>query len=924
MEVVAASACREESGTGGGKRYGHPDILAANLESLARHRQPLWKMVREKGGAGGDAGDVTRHWSGVAGHLDTVPAGASGLVVFLGMGSGQGPLLLLGERPELAQFAILEPSVDVFTAAMACLDLRPLFEDPRVLFFVGEIDWDGFGEEVYRVASLEDTHILRHLPSFNWRPALYGALNDKAYMLLNQINASGSTTRQWGPVFMENRLANLTTLRHANTLDDLRDLFAGRPAVLVAAGPSLAKSIPELRRLVGHSVLIAADSALAPLLQAGIVPDFVTSIDYLDLNFEKVAPYLDREWPFSLVTLIKACPLVVKRLPARHLFFAFAEDLPHQWIVEALGIRMFAPACSSVAHLSLGCALIMGCDPIIFVGQDLGYTDAADDHAAGTIIMRRELPRDREILRIPAVGGGQLPTDRQFLSLLKLFEDIIEGWPRHYVNATAAGARIRGTAELPLAEAARRHIGAPLAVGAKVEAACGGVAASRVASLVDGAGRNLEMAAAKRRQLREAVELGQAAEEQLAALAKRGKGMAGFQALPVPLQRLLARYDELNRAIDHDDGIWTQVIELTFGMLSDNDRCRTGNDRLRGREGYLPWTRAEIGRINHLNRERLAVLDRYAEGLEGLCRHLDAEGRLLAGKRPSVSELVSLYLAAGDYLLARREQARQATPATPAPDWLLHAGAIRAGMLDIAGADAAWRQAAAAAPEMAEEISGLRQRFAGEWTGFVQRYGNAGEGKDNFPHLLPIWVERVMGLMGERRAAAALLGAFFEGQAPRLAELLAGGEQTEAADVLRAWQALAPDAPSLHASIARYHACRGELVAAVAAMEQALAAEPANLDWLCFAVRTLLAAGRYAEAVDRLGRAVRANPQAGALWEEFGDLLMAAGDLQAAAMAYTHCRNALPDRKSAGRKLEACRMGNPSLPVVPSGDEEKK
>lgn len=43
--------------------------------------------------------------------------------------------------------------------------------------------------------------------------------------------------------------------------------------IVVAAGPSLNKNINELKKAKGKSLIIAVDTALKPLLRAGIVPD---------------------------------------------------------------------------------------------------------------------------------------------------------------------------------------------------------------------------------------------------------------------------------------------------------------------------------------------------------------------------------------------------------------------------------------------------------------------------------------------------------------------------------------------------------------------------------------------------------------------------------------------------------------------------
>lgn len=880
-----------------------------NLAALRAHRPELCPVV-QAWFAGNETGisAAGEPWSGIASHLDTVPLDAQGLVVFLGMGFGHGPLLVLRERPAIIQMAILEPSLPLFCSALAATDLRPLIADKRVRFFVGEFDWQDFEEAVSRAAALVDTHILRHVPSFQRQPGLYGAVNDRAYMLLNQINASGSTTRQCGPIFVENRFANLTLLRHSHNLDALRGSCQGKPAILVAAGPSLNGSLAQLRQCVGKCVLIAADSALAPLLKAGVVPDFVTSIDYLDLNFEKLAPFLGEEWPFSLVTSVKGGALVAKRFPARHLFFAFADDHPQRWLMEALGVKTLTAAFSSVAHLSLGLALIMGCDPVVLVGQDLSYTTALGDHASGTIIMRDALPGDREIFEVPAVGGGKVPTDRQFLSLLKTFEDIISSTPRRYVNASAAGARIGGTMEMDLAAVARQFLGGALPVDEIVAHALSVGPSYRVDHFIAVARRQFVEAGKVEQDLGRALALGEQALAGLAPAALKGGGREKFADLPARLRKLLGEFDRLNGAIDAVEPVWTPMLELTFGMLSDNDRHRERNESLGQREGYLPWVRAELERINDLNRKRLAAVEGYRASLGRLLDHLETEEG--GNEDAPTLEHIGLHLAAKDYALARRLLFRMQKAGQADQRLWLYSGQARAGMLDFAGADADWGRAAAMAPQLGDAIATVRHDFTAEWFAFVERYGKPGTGGDNFPHLLPGWVSRMVGAAGtERGKATRLLAPFFAAQAERLEQWLGEGreaEKDEIAPFLRAWALVGEETPAYAAFRARCHGAWGEHELAVSAMEQALLAEPANGDRLVFVVRSLLSCGRYPEAIARLRQAVALNPEVALLWEEIGDLLFAAADDVAALSAYEHCFLALPDRVESLLKMGRC------------------
>ncbi len=53
------------------------------------------------------------------------------------------------------------------------------------------------------------------------------------------------------------------------------------PVIVVSAGPSLNKNIEDLKKAVGKACIIATDTAMKPLLNAGIVPDLFVIVDGL-------------------------------------------------------------------------------------------------------------------------------------------------------------------------------------------------------------------------------------------------------------------------------------------------------------------------------------------------------------------------------------------------------------------------------------------------------------------------------------------------------------------------------------------------------------------------------------------------------------------------------------------------------------------
>jgi len=142
-------------------------------------------------------------------------------------------------------------------------------------------------------------------------------------------------------------------------------------------------------------------------------------------------------------------------------------------IGDRLGARGGLQAGATVAHLAFYLAAYMGCDPIIFVGQDLAFTGhvfyipGVEIHQSWRSELNRfntiehkeweRIVRNRPILRrVPGVDGGELYTDELLLTYLEQFEKDIAAVPARVINATEGGARIRGTANMKLSEVAER------------------------------------------------------------------------------------------------------------------------------------------------------------------------------------------------------------------------------------------------------------------------------------------------------------------------------------------------------------------------------------------------------------------------------------------------------------------------------------
>ncbi len=277
-------------------------------------------------------------------------------------------------------------------------------------------------------------------------------------------------------VTFENISHNLVSYLSGAGIDSLKDAARGYPAVVVAAGPSLARNAAQLAGLRDKAVIIAVQTIFKLLLELGCEPHFVTSLDFHEIStsfFEGVRDVGD----CTLVAEPKATWKVLDNYPGRvcTLHHSLFEELLRDDCPQRGGLQ---PG-STVAHLAFYLAQHLGCDPIILVGQDLCFSQGMF-YLAGTPvedIWRPELGRfqtvemkqwerivrNRPILR-PLVDANGAPAyaDDMLFSYAEQFELDFQRSPARVINATEGGAPLKGAQPLDLAQAAGMFCTRPL------------------------------------------------------------------------------------------------------------------------------------------------------------------------------------------------------------------------------------------------------------------------------------------------------------------------------------------------------------------------------------------------------------------------------------------------------------------------------
>lgn len=364
-----------------------------------------------------------------------------------------------------------EPSIPLIGAALACNDLADLIESGRFILLT-DCDKARLHERLKDRGTLMmlGAQFVQHAASNRVAEDAHKAFTAMVVEFVTYCRMSLVTLVTNSRITCKNIAMNLVNYVSTPPIDILHDRFAGNPAVVISAGPSLSRNIDQLAGLKGRAVLCAVQTAIKPLLKRGITPDFVTSLDFHEMSRKFYEDCGD----------LSGVHLVAEPKATWHVIDQYSGPvslLDNSWarlvIGEELGARGGLKAGATVAHLAFYLAAYMGCNPIIFVGQDLAFTGhvfyipGVEIHQAWRSELNRfhsiehmewdRIVRNRPILRkVAGVDGGELYTDELLLTYLEQFEKDIAAVPVRVIDATEGGARIRGTEVMNLRDVAKR------------------------------------------------------------------------------------------------------------------------------------------------------------------------------------------------------------------------------------------------------------------------------------------------------------------------------------------------------------------------------------------------------------------------------------------------------------------------------------
>lgn len=235
------------------------------------------------------------------------------------------------------------------------------------------------------------------------------------------------------------------------------DLFgkcAKIPALICGAGPSLEKQLPLLRSLQDKALIIATGSAISILDDAGIPFHLGLVVDFR-LSLSRLSSL--RPGYGKIFYQMRANPPLLSFLSPELLLLPENSIYPIEtWLAEKLQLSSpYDLSGYTVGDISGKIASYLGCDPILFVGVDLAFTEKAYYAKSASFtdtLSKNELPCT-DIYGHPALTKPDwLLSSEKISELPYTFPD------RTYLNATEGGIGFAPIPNLPLEEAIRTHL----------------------------------------------------------------------------------------------------------------------------------------------------------------------------------------------------------------------------------------------------------------------------------------------------------------------------------------------------------------------------------------------------------------------------------------------------------------------------------
>ncbi len=246
--------------------------------------------------------------------------------------------------------------------------------------------------------------------------------------------------------FMHDWIYNvMKNIKHSNfPVERIIEKLKGVPAILVSAGPSLDRNIELLNEVKDRALIVAVGSAAKILHNRGIVPHLRFALD-AQPHEKTVLEGIDT----SAAPLVYTDSLYKDILPEYEgpkIKMVTQVEFMDQYLYKKSNLP-FIPIKTgfSVANVALDMLCKTECKRIIFMGQDMCFTEDRNYAKGAWSDPRVKDMNNKYLIREKDMFGNDVFTNKVYLGIRNYLEQRMKEYPDlEFVNCTEGGLEVQG------------------------------------------------------------------------------------------------------------------------------------------------------------------------------------------------------------------------------------------------------------------------------------------------------------------------------------------------------------------------------------------------------------------------------------------------------------------------------------------------
>lgn len=315
------------------------------------------------------------------------------LLIFMGLGLGYQPLAFSKKRSD-TPILIIEPNPAFIYLALISVPLGELFSHEKLyLFYSPNL------ELLPKVIAQTKTEIFSIIEQPNIKttnPIFFADAKALISRIQTKNEINTATRKKFASLWIKNICKNINFLKTCPGIYRFKNIACYKEnfdVLILAAGPSLDKTLPFLQELQKKMIIVCVDTALRACLAQNVEPDFIILIDPQYWNSRHIS---DLKAPNSILITESATFPSVFRFQCKKIFLCSSLFPLGQFLEQNSEIKGELAAGGSVATSAWDFARMLSPKNIYIAGLDLGFPKG-NTHFKGSLFEENAIIKSNRI-----------------------------------------------------------------------------------------------------------------------------------------------------------------------------------------------------------------------------------------------------------------------------------------------------------------------------------------------------------------------------------------------------------------------------------------------------------------------------------------------------------------------------------------------